>query len=128
MKNYTFREVCKSMGIENNLLESAVGMTEVDCTSRKVSILDFCKKRKSSQKPLIRGRIDSLDRTKVLCEFAESVVLRISCDDKSISCKAKKKSCLNLRPIFAYGLEFHYSKVDSNILSCFYTTSKELEL
>ncbi|WP_127716481.1 hypothetical protein [Halobacteriovorax sp. HLS] len=128
MKTYTFREVCKSMGIENNLLESAVGMTEVDCTSRKVSILDFCKKRKSSQKPLIRGRVDSLDRTKALCEFAESVVLRISCDDKSVDCKNKKQSCLNLRAVFAYGLDFHYSKIDKSILSCFYTASKDLGL
>jgi hypothetical protein len=128
MKAYTFKEVCKSMGVENNLIETAIGMREIDCTSRKVSILEFCKKRKSSRKPLIRGRVDSLDKTKALCEFAESVVLRITCDSKFVNCSKAKKSCVDLKKIFAYGLVFHYSSKQENVLSCFYTTEKELEL
>ena len=128
MKSYTFREVCKSMGVSNNLLESAVGMREIDCTSRKVSILEFCKKRKASRKSLIRGRVDSLEGDKALCEFADSVVLRITCDDKFADCKNEKKSCLKLKEIFAYGLEFHYSTKSTNVLNCFYTSGKELEL
>jgi hypothetical protein len=115
------------MGVQNNLLESAVGMTTIDCTSRKVSVLEFCKKRKSSRKSLIRGRVDSLDGTKAICEFAESVVLRITCDDKFVNCSKVKPSCEKLRPVFAYDLEFHHSSLNKNILSCFYTSSKELE-
>lgn len=115
------------MGVENNLIESAIGMNEIDCTSRKVSILEFCKKRKSSRKSLIRGRVDSLDKTRAICEFAESVILRITCNDKYVDCSKVKQSCLSLRKVFAYDLDFHHSSISEKVLSCFYTSSKELE-
>ena len=115
------------MGVENNLLESAIGMTDIDCTSRKISILEFCKKRKASRKSLIRGRVDSLDKTKAICEFAESVILRITCNDKFVDCSKVESSCVKLKKVFAYDLEFHHSSVEKKILSCFYTSAKELE-
>ncbi len=115
------------MGVKNNLLESASGMTAVDCTSRKVEIIDFCLKHVSEKMSFIRGRVDSLGKNKVLCEFADSVVLKITCDDKSVDCSKVKKSCKKLQNIFAFSLASHHAGSKKNILTCIYSSDHELE-
>lgn len=116
------------MGVKNNLLESAVGMTAIDCTSRRVEIIDFCLKVTASKKSFIRGRVDSISRDKVLCEFADSVILKMSCSDKLVDCKNEKKSCEKLQSVFAFSLASHHAGSKNDVLTCIYSSDKELEL
>jgi len=116
------------MGVKNNLLESASGMTKIDCTSRKVEIIDFCLQNTSSDKSFIRGRVDSLSKDKVLCEYADSVILKMSCDDKTVDCNNEKKSCKKLQSVFAFSLDNHHAGSKGKILTCIYSSDKELKL
>ena len=110
------------MGVKNNLLDVAKGQTHVDCTSRVVSILDFCKKKSSKSQSLIRGRVDVLAEKGVVCEYAKSVVLKIECGHDTFKCSAVSDSdCKRLKGIFAYSLELTHSSRLERKLSCFYT-------
>lgn len=117
------------MGVENNLLETKVGLSKIDCTSRVVNILDFCKKKTSKRQNLIRGRVDVLSKNNVVCEYAKSVVLKIKCGESSFNCTTNaKEDCRKLKSVFAYSLEMtHASKIE-NKLTCIYTEDTPLDI
>ena len=110
------------MGVKNNLLEVAKGQTHIDCTSRVVSILDFCKKKSSKRQSLIRGRVDVLAKKGIVCEYAKSVVLKIECGHDTFKCSDIAESdCRKLRGVFAHSLELTHSSRLERKLSCFYS-------
>ncbi len=117
------------MGVKNNLLETAKGQTHIDCTSRVVSILDFCKKKSAKRQSLIRGRVDVLSKNNVVCEYAKSVILKIECGHDVFKCSANYKSdCLKLKDAFAYSLELGHSSKIEKVMTCIYSAEDSLDL
>ncbi|WP_417335354.1 hypothetical protein [Halobacteriovorax marinus] len=126
---YPFKTVCGDMGFKDSLIEQAVGNSKIDCTSRVVNILDFCKKKTSKRQNLIRGRVDALTKNNVVCEFAKSVVLKIDCSGDSFKCTNRKRlDCENLKKAFAYSLVLTHSAYDSRVLTCIYSDDGPLKL
>mgnify|MGYP001123227899 CR=1 FL=1 len=117
------------MGVENNLIETTKGQTHIDCTSRVVSILEFCKKKSAKRQNLIRGRVDVLSKNNVVCEYAKSVILKVKCDGDVFKCSKNYKSdCLRLKSAFAYSLELSHSAKIENVISCIYSADESLDL
>ncbi|PIK13952.1 hypothetical protein [Halobacteriovorax sp. JY17] len=127
-EKYSFRDVCKAMGVKNNLVEVAKGQTKIDCTSRVVSILDFCKKNSSKRQSLIRGRVDVLSKNNVVCEYAKSVILKVECDTDFKCSSSIKNDCLKLKNAFAYTLELTHSSKLENSISCIYSSDEPLDI
>ena len=114
---------------KNAFLIELKGSGALDCLGTKVSIVNFCKKIDGEGRSLTRG-IALSEKENILCEFADSVQLRISCGADLIKdeCFFPKKACLKLKSFYAEDLSlFHSSNPTGSNLNCHYVKNNLLE-
>ena len=120
-KEFEYPEVCESMGSKKAILISPQSLTHIECLNKSYSLVEFCAKKFPMEKNLTRGYVD-LKRKKVICEFSDSVMLSISCDERDLKyCLNPKKGCEELQKIYANRLEIaHFSMLEKN-LNCYFS-------
>lgn len=118
---YTFREVCETLGSKNLELISAKSVSEIECMNKTYKAIDFCLNKFPLDKTLTRGIVDEKSK-KVICESSPSIMLAISCDARDLKyCFDPKKGCDELGKIYAHRLEVvHYSMLEKNI-NCYFS-------
>lgn len=120
-KEFEYAEVCVEMGAKNAILISPKSLNEMECLNKSYPLIDFCLKKFPMEKTLTRGFVDKTKK-KVVCEFSESVMLSVSCDERDLKyCFSPKKGCEELKKIYAHRLEVaHYSMLTKN-LNCYFS-------
>ena len=126
--DFTFREMCETMGSKNLEMISANSLSEIDCMGKTFKSIDFCLKKLPLDKGLTRGIVDEKNK-KIICETSTSVMLSISCDERDIKyCRDPKKGCEELKKIFAHSLELVHSSILEKKINCYFSKHTEESL
>ena len=105
------------------------GSLSLDCLGTEVSILNFCKKVDREGRALTRG-IALPQKEDILCEYANSIQLRVSCKVNIIrdDCFSPKKACMKLKGLYAEELSlFHSSNPRGANLNCHFVKNEVLD-
>lgn len=114
--------------MDHTLFADPIDTHHMDCMSRKVNIKKFClSQRKIFKSPFLRGYIN-IKMKEAVCEAGTAMRLSVSCQEKLELCKNEpKKSCLNLKGLYAHDLEMNYANKTDEKLNCFFAMKSEID-
>ena len=116
--SYPLVDVCKEMNGKHAELISGHSMNEIDCMGKVTSGLNFCLKKHPDDVRFLRAEV--MEQTKNLfCNFGDGVTLALNCEGKHLKfCLDSKKSCEELKKLYAYKLEVVHHSISDKTLNC----------
>ena len=116
--SYPLVDVCKEMNGKHAELITGHSMNEIDCMGKITSGLNFCLKKHPDDPRFLRAEV--MEQTKNLfCNFGDGVSLTINCEGKHLKfCLDSKKSCEELKKLYAYKLEVVQHSINDKNLNC----------
>lgn len=129
---FSFQEACETMGHKHNLLIEHPDLLTLDCMNKKIFVKDFCLKKISTEKNLLRGYVQPKLK-EVVCESGQQVILSIACDKRDKKyCKDPIKGCQELQSIYAHSLKlYHHSFLEKDVddvLNCYFGDDQNSQL
>lgn len=132
-ESFELKSVCEEMGLKENLMVDIVNAHEIDCMGRKLKVVDFCQKKfpklKDQTKTFLTRSYVGLATKRVYCQRADSVLLRLVCDQEHAPyCEQPKAGCERLGAVFATQLPLVESTKIGTVLKCYYSADDNPQL
>lgn len=132
--SFSFKTVCIKSGIKDSPLIEVSSGTELDCMSKKVSVIDFCDREMATDPYLLRAYIDE-EKKKVTCVSGKKVYFRYLCvklSDKDLCSKEAEQACREIKSKLARRLDIAHSSFVKNPkgikqLNCFFESTPKFQ-